>query len=113
MKPLPLPMCLIILGVACSSETRSRDATGDGVVVTDAAVTDPGDCEGTCPVKAFPTAQGHGTWTPAGRGGRIIEVTNLDDAGPGSFRDAVERPGPRIIVFRVGPTGGAVNRWRG
>ena len=36
-----------------------------------------------------------------GRGGRVIAVTNLNDAGPGSFRAAVCAEGPRIVVFRV------------
>src|SRR4029079_473235 len=32
------------------------------------------------------------------------EVTNLNDAAPGSFREAVEAEGPRTVVFRVGGT---------
>ncbi len=37
-----------------------------------------------------------------GRGGKIIRVTNLDPAGPGSLRAAVAAAGPRIVVFEVG-----------
>lgn len=50
---------------------------------------------------AFPGAEGFGSTTPGGRGGRPIFVTNLDDAGAGSFRAACEAEGPRIVIFRV------------
>src|ERR1043165_4106151 len=53
---------------------------------------------------AFPGAEGFGANTPGGRGGRVILVTNLDDAGPGSFRAACGAEGPRIVVFQVGGT---------
>jgi hypothetical protein len=32
----------------------------------------------------------------------VIRVTNLEPAGPGSLRAAVETPGPRLVVFEVG-----------
>ena len=51
---------------------------------------------------AFPGAEGFGSTTRGGRGGRVIEVTNLNNDGQGSFREAVYADGPRIIVFRVG-----------
>ena len=50
---------------------------------------------------AFDGAEGFGTTTPGGRGGRDVAVTSLADDGPGSFRAAVTAPGPRIVVFRV------------
>jgi hypothetical protein len=34
----------------------------------------------------------------------VIEVTNLQDSGPGSLRAALESAGPRIILFQIGGT---------
>lgn len=52
---------------------------------------------------SFPTAEGYGRYARGGRGGRIVEVTNLNDSGEGSLRQALEvEKGPRIVVFRVG-----------
>jgi len=55
---------------------------------------------------AFPGAEGFGKYATGGRGGKVVEVTNLNDAGAGSFRDAFNQyPNePITIVFRVAGT---------
>jgi pectate lyase len=53
---------------------------------------------------AFPGAAGYGKFATGGRGGEVLLVTNLEDDGPGSFRAAAEKKGPRIIVFKVAGT---------
>lgn len=52
-------------------------------------------------IPAFPGAEGGGMYSFGGRGGKVITVTNLNDRGPGSFREACETGGARIIVFNV------------
>lgn len=53
---------------------------------------------------AFPGAEGFGKYTTGGRGSQVMIVTNLNDNGAGSFREAAERNIPRIIVFAVSGT---------
>jgi hypothetical protein len=61
--------------------------------------------QGAVPV--VPGLSGFGTNTPAGRGGTVYRVTNLNETGSGSLRACIEASGPRVCVFEIS----GVIRW--
>ncbi|MCC9607334.1 GDSL-type esterase/lipase family protein [Blastopirellula sp. JC732] len=70
--------------------------------LTDAKVSRSGDANSTPrTLLAFPTAEGYGRFAQGGRSGRVLHVTNLNDHGPGTLREAVEAEGPRTVIFDI------------
>ncbi len=90
MRKFLLVVLLCWLGIEYSPNFASNNAENEIIENTQAI--------------AFPGAEGYGRFATGGRGGRIIYVTNLNDSGEGSFRDAVMQTGPRIVMFKVSGT---------
>ena len=93
--------------IACTSGKPARVLSVDSAAINETwnAMYRQSDLVAPPPgtgTRAFPGAEGHGAFAKGGRGGRAIFVTNLDDAGPGSLRAAIEAKGPRTVIFRVG-----------
>jgi pectate lyase len=63
-------------------------------------------------IPAFPGAWGGGMYSFGGRGGKVYAVTSLEDAGPGTLREACNAVGPRVVVFNVAGTIRLKNRVR-
>ena len=90
--------------VTATSNAQSTKSASATVTVTAATPTQTAAC-GSSGCAAFAgvggNAEGGGAESLGGRGGVVIEVTNLNDSGTGSLRACVEASGPRTCIFRV------------
>lgn len=100
LKRLFLPLLLSWLIISCGG-SGSDPVPEPGTDVPEEEPEEEGPVQVQEEAYAFPGAEGFGQFATGGRGGKVVLVTNLNDAGPGSLRAAIESSGPRIVVFRV------------
>jgi hypothetical protein len=85
--------------LTCTGAAGSASQSAIVSVTTPTTPAPPAPPLGSIPT--FPGAEGFGTETPGGRGGKVYVVTTLNWSGPGSLGQALLATEPRIIVFRV------------
>ncbi len=88
-----------------SAGGTSTTTTPPPIPSTPSITPTPSSAGTVCPNElplAFPTAEGFGRCAQGGRGGRVIDVTNLNNNGPGSLRQCAEvESGPRTCRLTV------------
>ena len=80
----------------------TQSSANGNVTVSINGPTSDTDSQDMGALKAFPSAYGAASHITGGRGMQVVRVTNLNDSGPGSFRDAWGSN--RVIVFDVSGT---------
>jgi hypothetical protein len=102
------PAC--VSGTSGTAPGQGDTAVSDTQEMSDSVtqvVKEPGPGHEVDAIPAWVTGvapEGYGAVSRGGEGGRLILVTSLEGAGPGSLREALESAGPRIIRFQVGGT---------
>jgi len=98
---LTLSVCVFIIEAQTNNYTATIEKRSTNTSAKGATTINYSSEEASSSAPAFPGAEGFGRYTIGGRGGKVIYVTNLNNDGDGSLREAVESSGSRIVLFKV------------